>query len=60
MLFPSYCLLGFSPADLVFAHIPRGPLAILKEKFLSHSPAKDILSYVSDFRSCLHRAHDLA
>ena len=35
-------------------------MAILKDQFLSDSPAKDILSYVSDFRSRLHRAHDLA
>ena len=52
--------LGFSPADPVFAHTPRGPLATLKDQFLSDSPAKDILSYVSDFRSRLHRAHGLA
>ena len=53
-------LLGFSPADFVFAHTPQGPLALLKDQFLSDSPATDILSYLSDFHSHLHRAHDLA
>lgn len=52
--------LGFSPADLVFAHTPRGPLAVLKDQFLSELSEKNILSYVSNFRSRLHRARELA
>ena len=52
--------LGFSPADLVFGHTPRGPLAVLKDQFLSESPVKDVCSHVTNFRSRLHRALELA
>lgn len=51
--------LGFSPADLVFAHTPQGPLSVLKDQFLNELPAKDILSYVLHSRSRLHRACEL-
>lgn len=47
-------------SDLGFAHTPHGPLAMLKDQWLNDSPMKNILSYVSDFCSQLHRAHDLA
>lgn len=39
--------LGFSPAELVFAHTVRGPLALLKEKWLNDSPQHNLLNYVS-------------
>ena len=53
--------LGFSPADLVFAHSPRGPLKALKEKFLNstNSPT-NVLDYVSDFRERLLTANKIA
>ena len=46
--------LGFSPFELVFGHTVRGPLKLLKEKFLAQedTPLK-LLQYVSDFRSKL-------
>ena len=46
--------LGFSPADLVFAH------TVLKDQLVCDSPVRDILSYVSRFRSRLQRAGELA
>lgn len=54
--------LGFSPAELVFGHTPRGPLKILHDEFLSvhSSPEKNVLDYVSQFRERLHCANSLA
>lgn len=53
--------LGFSPADLVFGHTVRGPLKLLKEKWMSkESPSINVLDYVSSFRERLHKACDLA
>lgn len=46
--------------DFLFGHTPRGPLAVLKDQFLSESPVKDVCSHVTNFRSCLHRALELA
>lgn len=31
-------LLGFNPAELVFGHVVRGPLRLLREKWLSETP----------------------
>ena len=46
--------LGFSPFDLVFGHTVRGPLKLLKEKFLSEdSDTHDRLQYVINFRTKL-------
>ncbi|KAJ8026967.1 hypothetical protein HOLleu_31953 [Holothuria leucospilota] len=49
--------LGFSPFELVFGHTVRGPLKLLKEKWLS-DPGEDIhlLDYVSRFKDRLHGA----
>ncbi|XP_036419554.1 uncharacterized protein LOC118803140 isoform X1 [Colossoma macropomum] len=47
----------FSPAQLVFGHSVRGPLKILKEKWMSESePNQNVLDYVSQFRERLHAA----
>ncbi|KAJ8048318.1 hypothetical protein HOLleu_00581 [Holothuria leucospilota] len=53
--------LGFSPFELVFGHTVRGPLKLLKERWLS-DPGKDIhlLDYVSRFKDRLHGACELA
>ena len=49
--------LGFSPFELVFGHTVRGPLKLLKEKFLSKEDTPlSLLQYVSDFRSKLLKA----
>ncbi|KAJ8050189.1 hypothetical protein HOLleu_03291 [Holothuria leucospilota] len=53
--------LGFSPFELVFGHTVRGPLKLLKEKWLS-DPGEDLhlLDYVSRFKDRLHGACELA
>ena len=49
--------LGFSPFELVFGHTVRGPLKLLKEKFISSSnESLNLLQYVSDFRTKLTKA----
>lgn len=54
--------LGFSPAELVFGHTPRGPLKALKENFLCSvsTPATTVLTYVTKFRDRLQNANALA
>ena len=53
--------LGFSPFELVFGHSVRGPLKLLKEKFLSEdSQNLNLLDYVSNFRTRLMKACELA
>ena len=53
--------LGFSPFELVFGHSVRGPLKLLKEKFLSNDETPlNLLQYGSDFRNRLSRACEVA
>ena len=53
--------LGFSPFELVFGHSVRGPLKLLKQKFLSNDETPlNLLQYVSDFRNRLSRACEVA
>ena len=53
--------LGFSPFELVFGHSVRGPLKLLKEKFLSNDETPlNLPQYVSDFRNRLSRACEVA
>ena len=53
--------LGFSPFELVFGHSVRGPLKLLKEKFLSNDETPlNLLQYLSDFRNRLSRACEVA
>ena len=53
--------LGFSPFELVFGHSVRGPLKLLKEKFLLNDETPlNLLQYVSDFRNRLSRACEVA
>ncbi len=53
--------LGFSPFELVFGHTVRGPLKLFKEMFLSDgNDCLNLFSYVSDFRTRLSKACDLA
>ena len=53
--------LGFSPFELVFGHSVRGPLKLLKEKFLSNDETPlNLLQYVSDFRNRLCKACEVA
>lgn len=44
-----------------FGHTIRGPMKVLKEKFLSRDAAADnVLDYVNHFRARLHHACNLA
>lgn len=38
---------GFSPAELVFGHRPRGPLTVLKEKWLDDAKRVTLSEYIS-------------
>ena len=52
--------LGFSPFELVFGPYVRGPLKLLKEKFLSNDETPlNLLHYVSDFRNRLSRTREV-
>ena len=53
--------LGFSPFELVFGHMVRGPLLLLKEKWLDEDPEKiSVLKYVATFKDRLFRAGKMA
>ena len=53
--------LGFSIFELVFGHTLRGPLKLLKEKFLSNDDSSlNLLQYVSDFKDRLSKACEAA
>lgn len=52
--------LGFSPAELVFAHTVRGPLKLLQEEWMGDSTPENLLDYVCDFRLKLHLSCKLA
>ncbi|XP_073809789.1 uncharacterized protein [Danio rerio] len=52
--------LGFSPAELVFGYNLRGPLAVLKERWLSDSKSTTVPEYFSQFRTRLYRVRELA
>ena len=53
--------LGFSPFEVVFGHAVRGPLLLLKEKWLDEDPEKiSVLKYVATFKDRLFRAGQMA
>ena len=52
--------LGFSPFELVFGHLPRGPLKLFKECWLDDDPEKSVLVHVSDVRERLRKAKEFA
>ena len=52
--------LGFSPFELVFGHRVRGPLQLLKEKWLTTDSELNLLDYVSSFKTKLARAGEIA
>ena len=53
--------LGFSPFELIFGHSVRGPLSMLKEKWLQGNPANEsLLEYVSRFQTRLQETCELA
>lgn len=52
--------LGFSPFELVFGHTVRGPLQLLKEKWLNNTADLNVLDYVSNFNYRLTRVNEIA
>ena len=54
--------LGFSPFELVFGHLPRGPLKLLKESLLNpdNDSSQGVITYISDVRERLKMANELA
>lgn len=52
--------LGFSPFQLVFGHSVRGPLKVLKEKWLKETDEINLLDYVSSFKQRLAEACKMA
>ena len=52
--------LGFSPFELVFGHVPRGPLKLLKETWLGTDSSEDIITRVTDVRSRLLKTTEMA
>jgi len=53
--------LGFSPFELVFGHVPRGPLKMLKEVWLTtEDDTQDVITHVTDVRDRLQKATEFA
>ena len=55
-----YETLGFSPFMLVFGHVPRGPLKLLKEAWLVTDSSEDAITQVSDVQHRLLKATEYA
>ena len=53
-------VLSFSSFELVFGHIPHGPLKLLKETWLTTDPPQDVLTQVTDVCHRLLRANKFA
>lgn len=51
---------GFSPFELVYGHEVRGPLRMMKEKWLGGEHPPSVVKYVSDFEDKLMRAREIA
>ncbi|XP_062610561.1 uncharacterized protein LOC134272333, partial [Saccostrea cucullata] len=52
--------LGFSPFELVYGHTVRGPLKLLKEKWLVEEIETNLLDYVAKFKERLSQTWTLA
>ena len=52
--------LGFTPFELVYGHTPRGPLKLVKEKWIEGNIEEDLLGYVARIKSKLLQATSLA
>lgn len=51
---------GFSPNELVFGHVVRGPAAVLADEWRKEKPPENVLDYVSGFRYRLYQARAVA
>ena len=53
--------MGFSPFEIVFDHAVRGPLLLLKDKWLDEDPEKiSVLQYVGAFKDRLFRTGQMS
>ena len=52
-------ILSFSPFELVFGRTVRGPLKLLKEKWLNDETDMNLFNYVSKFKQMLNRASEV-
>ncbi len=52
--------IGFSPNELVFGHVVRGPTAVLADEWHTSKPPDNIIDYVSGFRRRLYEARAIA
>ena len=52
--------LGFNPFELVFGRTVRGPIKLVKEKWLNEQNDTNLLDYVSKFKQRLNIAIDIA
>lgn len=50
----------FSPNDLVFGHKVRGPVAVLRDEWLTEEPPSNLIDYVNGFRHRHYVAGELA
>ena len=51
--------IGLSPFELVFGHMVRGPLKLLKETWLEDNSSLNLLDYVSSFNNRLLKATEI-
>jgi len=53
--------LGFSPFELVFGYLPRGPMKLLKESWLNlTNDLQSVITHICDVRERLKVANELA
>ena len=52
--------LGFTPFELVYGHTPRGPLKLVKEKWIEGNTEENLLGYVARIKNKLLQATSLA
>ena len=52
--------LGYSPFQLIYGHVPRGPLKVLKECWLNEDKNVPVVTYVESFTERLKSAIELA
>lgn len=52
--------LGFSPFELIFGHSVRGPVRMLKEKWVQDENETNVPCYVSKFQNRLVKAWKIA
>ena len=52
-------VLGFTPFELVYGHTPRGPLNLVKDKWLERKAEENLFGYVARIKDKLYQATTL-